>query len=151
MSIDYATQQWETSQASQTSSPLVLPEKEKELSSNAFARHIGAPVARGWNRLEMAGAVMANQFGLMSDKDTAESIAEDVSDMSKIYMAPGVKEGMKEIQETKGFLGSLGAVLSNPQAIADTVITSLVNSIPALGGMLAGMKVGGRWQGVLFL
>ena len=140
--IDYATQQWETSQASQTSSPLVLPEKEKELSSNAFARHIGAPVARGWNRLEMAGAVMANQFGLMSDKDTAESIAEDVSDMSKIYMAPGVKEGMKEIQETKGFLGSLGAVLSNPQAIADTVITSLVNSIPALGGMLAGMKVG---------
>ena len=105
--IDYATQQWETSQASQTSqtsSPLVLPEKEKELSSNAFARHIGAPVARGWNRLEMAGAVMANQFGLMSDKDTAESIAEDVSDMSKIYMAPGVKEGMKEIQETKGFL-----------------------------------------------
>ena len=126
----------------QTSSPLVLPEKEKELSSNAFARHIGAPVARGWNRLEQLGATAGLMTGLLSEEEFAESVAEDERDIENTYMAPGVREGMKEIQESKGWLDSFSTVMSNPQAVADTVITSLVNSIPAFAGMFAGMKVG---------
>ena len=137
--LNFAAEHWHSQQASE---PLPSPEKEKELSSNAFARHIGAPVARGWNRLEMAGAVMANQVGLLSAQETAESIAEDVSDIGNIYMAEGVQEGMKEIQETEGWLDSLAAVVTNPQAVADTVVSSLVNSIPSLAGLVIGGKVG---------
>jgi len=118
------------------------PEDDKDLSGNWFGRNFGAPIARGWNMLEIAGAVMANEAGIFSDEEMAESVAEDVVDMNKIYMGEDVAEGMRAIGESKGWIDSAVAIFQNPEAIADTVIQSLVSSIPSLAGMVVGMKAG---------
>ena len=102
------------------------PEDDKDLSGNWFGRNIGAPIARNWNRLEITGAVMANEAGILSDEAMAESVAEDVVDMNKIYMGENVVEGMREISEAKGLIDPAVAIFQNLDAVMDTVVQSLV-------------------------
>ena len=107
------------------------------------------PLIRGKNNLEIAGAVLGKEVGLLSPEVAAESISEDVADISKVPMPEDVQEGLKEIRESGGFsegwsgvVDSLQAVATNPSAVVDVALSSLVTSLPALAGFIAGAKVG---------
>ena len=124
-----------------------LSEYEKEEDSlNWLDRNLFAPIDKGWNMLELSANIIGAETGILEKEEAAELIAANVQDIASIPQSEVVAGGLQEIQEAEGFWGGLEAVVTNPAAVIDVVISSLVSSIPALAGFALG-SVGGTLAG----
>ena len=119
--------------------PLMQEEPEEDV---GFFRGIGTALGRGANQLTTGLAVTANRAGLLSDEATAEQVAQDIEDMKKYPQSGSIKSGLQEIHEAEGFGESALAVVTNPGAVFDVAVQSLVSSVPSLVGMFAGGAAG---------
>ena len=120
------------------------PEQEEEEENTSWLyENIGAPLVKGWNQLETTEAVMGGQLGWRSQEEMAELIAKQQRDIADIPINESVQQGLQEIQEAEGWGEAAKAILTNPAAVWDVTVSSLVSSIPALVGFVGGTVGGG--------
>jgi len=117
------------------------PQEEEEEYSWAY-ENIGAPVQRGWNQLQITEAIMGNMLGWRSKEEMAESIAQQRRDIAEIPMSDIAQQGLQEIQEAETWAEAAKEIITNPAAVWDITISSLVSSIPGLVGFVAGLAGG---------
>ena len=117
-------------------------EEPEEESQGWVEQYIFNPIDKGWNMLELSANIIGAETGLLEKEKAAEYIAANVQDIASIQQGEEVAEGLAEIQEAEGFWDSLEAVVTNPAAVIDVTISSLVSSIPALAGFVIGTAGG---------
>ena len=120
----------------------VPPQEEEEEDHSWIYETIGAPVQRGWNQLQTTEAIMGNQLGWRSKEEMAELIAKQQQDIAQIPMSESAQQGLQEIQEAETWGEAAKEIITNPAAVWDITVSSLVSSIPALVGFVGGLTGG---------
>lgn len=100
-------------------------------------------IARGWNRLQQAGATMAGEIGLMSPEDVAASIAADEADLAQYPVPEGVQKGLGEILDAEGISGAARAIWRNLGVLPSVIGESLPMALPGIAIGAATAPLGG--------
>jgi len=150
-----ATQEQVIRYAQQQSQRLFAAPQEEEEEEYSWAYEtIGAPVERGWYQLQQTEAIMGGLVGgWHSKEEMAESIAQQQQNIAGVPMSDSVRQGLQDIQEAETWAEAAKEIITNPAAVWDITISSLVSSIPGLvgfvGGLAGGTLIGGPVGGIV--
>jgi len=116
------------------------PPQQVKIIDDVTGGYLGRYSGRGVDNMRKQGNLLAALTGVLSPEEFAANIAEINRTMTP--RDPSVEAGLKEIGDAEGFWNSFWEVLTNPKATGAVVLESLPQSVPIIGGGIAGGTAG---------
>tara|TARA_R110002020_G_scaffold288169_1_gene503618 strand:+ start:291 stop:6629 length:6339 start_codon:yes stop_codon:yes gene_type:complete len=128
-----------------TKETLPFEEEDKAFEEDdevGFFEEIGNSLGRGGQHLTSGLAVLGNRVGLVSDEAAAEQVAQDKEDLKDYEMSDQLKGELGQILEAESLGDAAWEAITNPEAVLNIAVQSLVSSVPSIAGMIGGGFVG---------
>jgi hypothetical protein len=118
-----------------TKETLPFEEEDKAFEEDdevGFFEEIGNSLGRGGQHLTSGLAVLGNRVGLVSDEAAAEQVAQDKEDLKDYEMSDQLKGELGQILEAESLGDAAWEALTNPEAVLNIAVQSLVSSVPSI-------------------